>query len=120
MPNEEYFHCYFSASRRIERDVSTFGTEGKDRFPSVISTSTRKEKEQPLDTACGGALRENLQGFLSGSPALFRIVDVIRVARSKERDDAPVAQSDRATGFEPVGWVFDSPRARHKSAGVLR
>lgn len=26
---------------------------------------------------------------------------------------ASVAQLDRATGFEPVGWVFESPRARH-------
>ena len=25
---------------------------------------------------------------------------------------APVAQLDRATGFEPVGWVFDSPQAQ--------
>ena len=25
---------------------------------------------------------------------------------------APVAQLDRVAGFEPVGWVFDSPRAR--------
>lgn len=26
--------------------------------------------------------------------------------------NAPVAQLDRAPGFEPVGWVFESPRAR--------
>ena len=73
----------------------------------------RREKEQPLATGHNGVLRENPQGFLSGSPALFRIVDVIRVARSKEWDDAPVAQLDRVGGFEPQGWVFDSPRARH-------
>ena len=26
---------------------------------------------------------------------------------------APVTQLDRVTGFEPVSWVFESPRARH-------
>ena len=29
---------------------------------------------------------------------------------------APVAQSDRVAGFEPVGWVFDSPQARHSAS----
>ncbi len=32
---------------------------------------------------------------------------------------ASVAQLDRATGFEPVGWVFESPRARFSARLML-
>ena len=30
--------------------------------------------------------------------------------------DAPVAQLDRASGYEPEGPVFESPRAHHSFA----
>ena len=31
----------------------------------------------------------------------------------KHIDDAPVAQLDRASGYEPEGREFESPRAHH-------
>ena len=44
-------------------------------------------------------------------------MDAPRSILESKPSRAPVAQLDRANGFEPLGWGFKSLRARHFSRG---
>src|SRR5207247_7630899 len=53
------------------------------------------------------------RGYLDGERGFPRRLDAQRKPMIIFIDSAPVAQLDRASGYEPEGREFESPRARH-------
>jgi hypothetical protein len=63
-------------------------------------------------------LSETRRGWMRNACA-YRKVDAPCIPMLIFTNRAPVAQLDRASGYEPEGREFESPRARHSSVFAL-
>lgn len=96
-PRPCYTYGFHLAGRRYRLGVRTGGSQPSNRGSNPRSGTT------PAGCSSFGAGR--------GAPTLPM------EARRQAPSGCALSSVDRATGYEPVGRVFESPRARHSSSG---